>query len=284
MCERFTFRARKVMMLANHEAKRFRHEYIGTEHILLGLVKEGSGVAATVLKHLDVDLRKIRFEVEKLNQSGPEMVTIGRLPQTPRAKKAIEYAIAEARQLCHNHVGTEHLLLGLLREEEGCAAQVLMNFGLTLDTVRRSLSRGQRLAANASPRELRAVWNSAGPDLPEVRYFNAEIERLTQEKETAVADQDFDKAAHLRDQCEKWKTMKEQFVSKWWGKVGPIPELPGVEELDTAIQQTLKERMSAIARCDSVIEKLNAEKARIINEWCKQQAAKIDPPKSGGTA
>src|SRR5437660_1685696 len=136
MYERFTDRARKVMQLANQEAQRFNHEYIGTEHILLGLVKEGSGVAANVLKNLDVDLRKIRLEVEKLVQSGPDMVTMGKLPQTPRAKKVIEYAIEEARNLNHNYVGTEHLLLGLLREEEGVAAQVLRNLGLKLEDVR----------------------------------------------------------------------------------------------------------------------------------------------------
>ncbi|MEY2725680.1 MAG: Negative regulator of tic competence ClpC/MecB [Planctomycetota bacterium] len=136
MYERFTDRARKVMQLANQEAQRFNHEYIGTEHILLGLVKEGSGVAANVLKNLDVDLRKIRIEVEKIVQTGPDMVTMGKLPQTPRAKKVIEYAMDEARNLNHNYVGTEHLLLGLLREQEGVAAQVLMNLGLKLDDVR----------------------------------------------------------------------------------------------------------------------------------------------------
>src|SRR5947199_4382574 len=138
MYERFTDRARKVMQLANQEAQRFNHEYIGTEHILLGLVKEGSGVAANVLKNLDVDLRKIRLEVEKIVQTGPgsEMVTMGKLPQTPRAKKVIEYSIEEARNLNHNYVGTEHLLLGLLREQEGVAAQVLMNLGLKLEDVR----------------------------------------------------------------------------------------------------------------------------------------------------
>ncbi|HID24157.1 MAG TPA: AAA family ATPase, partial [Planctomycetaceae bacterium] len=136
MYERFTDRARKVMQLANQEAQRFNHEYIGTEHILLGLVKEGSGVAANVLKNLDVDLRKIRIEVEKIVQSGPDMVTMGKLPQTPRAKKVIEYAMEEARNLNHNYVGTEHLLLGLLREQEGVAAQVLMNLGLKLEDVR----------------------------------------------------------------------------------------------------------------------------------------------------
>jgi len=124
------------MQLANQEAQRFNHEYIGTEHILLGLVKEGSGVAANVLKNLDIDLRKIRLEVEKLVQSGPEMVTIGKLPQTPRAKKVIEYSMEEARNLNHNYVGTEHILLGLLREQEGVAAQVLMNLGMKLEDVR----------------------------------------------------------------------------------------------------------------------------------------------------
>ena len=136
MYERFTDRARKVMQLANQEAQRFNHEYIGTEHILLGLIKEGSGVAANVLKNLEVDLRKIRLEVEKLVQSGPDMVTMGKLPQTPRAKKVIEYSMEEARNLGHNYVGTEHILLGLLREQEGVAAQVLMNLGLKLEEVR----------------------------------------------------------------------------------------------------------------------------------------------------
>ena len=119
MYERFTDRARKVMQLANQEAQRFNHEYVGTEHVLLGLVKEGSGVAANVLKNLDVDLRKIRVEVEKIVQSGPGHGHDGETAPDPRAKKVIEYAIEEARNLNHNYVGTEHLLLGLLREQEG---------------------------------------------------------------------------------------------------------------------------------------------------------------------
>jgi len=139
MFERFTDRARKVMALANQEAQRFNHEYIGTEHILLGLVKEGSGVGANVLKNLDVDIKKLRLEVEKLVKSGPDMVTMGKLPHTPRAKKVIEFAIEEARSLNHNYIGTEHLLLGLLRETEGIAAQVLMNLGLKLEEVRQEV-------------------------------------------------------------------------------------------------------------------------------------------------
>ncbi len=151
MFERFTDRARKVMALANQEAQRFNHEYIGTEHILLGLVKEGSGVGANVLKNLDVDLRKVRLEVEKLVKSGPDMVTMGKLPQTPRAKKVLEYAIEEARNLNHNYVGTEHLLLGLLREHDGVAAQVLMNLGLKLEEVREEVL--NLLGAGVEPEE-----------------------------------------------------------------------------------------------------------------------------------
>src|SRR4030043_30727 len=139
MFERFTDRARKVMALANQEAQRFNHDVIGTEHILLGLVKEGSGVGATVLKNFDVDIKKLRLEVEKHVKSGPDRVTMGKLPQSPRAKKVIEYAIEEARALNHNYVGTEHILLGLLRESEGIAAQVLMNLGLKLEDVRQEV-------------------------------------------------------------------------------------------------------------------------------------------------
>ena len=134
--ERFTDRARKVMQYAHQEALRFNHEYIGTEHILLGLTKEGSGVAANVLRKMDVDLRKIRTAIENTVRSGPDLVTMGRLPQTPRAKKALEYAMEEAKELRHTYVGTEHILLGLLRQQDGVAAQVLMNLGIKLEEVR----------------------------------------------------------------------------------------------------------------------------------------------------
>ena len=165
MYERFTDRARKVMQLANQEAQRFNHEYIGTEHILLGLVKEGSGVAANVLKNLEVDLRKIRLEVEKIVQSGPDMVTMGKLPQTPRAKKVVEYAMEEARNLNHNYVGTEHLLLGLIREQEGVAAQVLMNLGLKLEDVREEVLNllGHGVGGDAEGTSERAGSGQAGP-------------------------------------------------------------------------------------------------------------------------
>jgi len=136
MFDRFTDRARKVMGLARQEAQRFNHDYIGTEHILLGLIQEGSGVAADVLKNLDVDPKRIRQEIEKLVSHGTTMVTMGQLPFTPRAKKVLELALEEASNLGHNYIGTEHLLLGLIREQEGIAAQVLQNLNVRLEDVR----------------------------------------------------------------------------------------------------------------------------------------------------
>ncbi|MCP4612760.1 MAG: ATP-dependent Clp protease ATP-binding subunit, partial [Planctomycetes bacterium] len=204
MFERFTDRARKVMALANQEAQRFNHEYIGTEHILLGLVKEGSGVGAAVLKNLDVDIKKLRLEVEKMVKSGPDMVTMGKLPQTPRAKKVIEYTIEEARSLNHNYVGTEHILLGLLRESEGIAAQVLMNLGLKLEDVRQEVLNllgaevddgpaafGMKMspAVGRKPKSKTPALDSFGRDLTQLAIDNEldpvigrknEIERLIQ--------------------------------------------------------------------------------------------------------
>ncbi|MDA1140217.1 MAG: ATP-dependent Clp protease ATP-binding subunit [Planctomycetota bacterium] len=137
MFDRMTDRARKVMELARQEAQRLNHEYIGTEHILLGLIKEGSGVAASVLNNLDINLKQIRLEVEKMVPPGSNMATIGqKLPYTPRAKKVLELAFEEARNLGHNYIGTEHLLLGLLRENDGVAAQVLLNLSMKLEDVR----------------------------------------------------------------------------------------------------------------------------------------------------
>ena len=136
MFDRFTDRAKKVMNLARQEAQRFNHEYLGTEHVLLGLVQEGSGVAANVLKNMGVDLTRIRAEVEKLVKSGPSMVTMGQLPFTPRAKKVLELSMEEAHNLGHNYIGTEHLLLGLIKENEGIAAKVLTNIGVKLEDVR----------------------------------------------------------------------------------------------------------------------------------------------------
>jgi ATP-dependent Clp protease ATP-binding subunit ClpC len=137
MYERFTDRVRKVMQYANDAAQRCGHEYTGTEHLLLGLASEGSGVAARVLQSLGVDREAIRRKIALINAAGPGGKSVrGRRSQTPRARRAIEFAIDEARQFGHKHVGTEHLLLGLLQEEESVAAVVLANRGLRLEDVR----------------------------------------------------------------------------------------------------------------------------------------------------
>jgi ATP-dependent Clp protease ATP-binding subunit ClpA len=123
--DRFTDRARKVVGWSRQEAQRFQHDYIGTEHILLGLIREGGGVAADVLRNLSVDPLRVREEVEKRMKAGTASVTMGQLPFTPRAKRVLELSLEEARDLGHNYIGTEHLFLGLIREEEGIAAQAL---------------------------------------------------------------------------------------------------------------------------------------------------------------
>ncbi len=136
MFNRFTERARKVIVYAKEEARRFNHDYIGTEHLLLGLIREGEGVAAAVLQKLGVDLETIRIEVEKLVQAGPQTQVIGDIPFTPRSKKALELSAEEARALGHNYIGTEHILLGLVKEGEGMAYRVLLNLGLDLAKLR----------------------------------------------------------------------------------------------------------------------------------------------------
>ncbi len=136
MFNRFTERARKVIVYAKEEARRFNHDYIGTEHLLLGLVREGEGVAAAVLQKLGLDLETIRIEIEKLVQPGPQTQVIGDIPFTPRSKKALELSAEEARALGHNYIGTEHLLLGLVKEGEGMAFRVLLNLGLDLGKLR----------------------------------------------------------------------------------------------------------------------------------------------------
>ena len=139
MFDRFTDRARKVMGYSRQEAERLSHWYIGTEHMLLGLVREGSGVAANVLENFDVDLDKVRAEIEKRVEPGSDAYTTGQLPFNEEAKRSLDYALDEARSLCHKYVGTEHILIGLLLEEEGHAADVLAALGLKLEAVRREV-------------------------------------------------------------------------------------------------------------------------------------------------
>jgi Clp amino terminal domain, pathogenicity island component/UvrB/uvrC motif len=235
MYERFTDPARKVMQLANQEAQRYRHEYIGTEHILLGMIEEGSGLAVTILKNLSVNPQTIRTEVQEIVRSGRDKVSRNTLLQTPRSKRIIEYAMEEARGLHHNYVGTEHLLLGLIREAEGVAGQVLLNFGVRLDDARNEVIKvnkrepgapnahqsptadgerprfGARAIGRFVGHVARAIGvgdhssdhSAIGPTDP--KDLEAEIERLTVAKEEAVAKMDFKRAAELRDQADELK-------------------------------------------------------------------------------
>jgi ATP-dependent Clp protease ATP-binding subunit ClpC len=148
--DKFTDRARKVLTLAQDEAQRFNHNYIGTEHLLLGLVREGEGVAARVLENMNVELPKVRTAVEFIIGRGDRPV-VGEVGLTPRAKRVIELAIDEARRLGHNYIGTEHLLLGLVREGEGIAAGVLESLGVSLDKVRHEVIRVLSQSSSAGP-------------------------------------------------------------------------------------------------------------------------------------
>ena len=157
--DRFTERARRVLTLAQEEATRFNHNYIGTEHLLLGLIREGDGVAAEVLRSLGVELDKVRSQVEFIIGRGDRMI-LGEIGLTPRSKKVIELAVDEARRLGHHYIGTEHLLLGLVREGEGVAAGVLENMGVNLERVR---TQTVKVLSQGRPDQGAAVLESMAP-------------------------------------------------------------------------------------------------------------------------
>jgi hypothetical protein len=198
--ERFTPRARQVVVLAQDEARKLNHNYIGTEHILLGLLREEEGLAARVLESLAVKLEEVRAQVAQIVGQGDE-VTTGPIPFTPRAKKVLELALREATSLKHGYIGTEHVLLGLVRLNEGVAARILLEFDADAEQVRGEVIRmfsGGDLAPPArprrelTPRERRAA--TAEPGLA------AELERVRNEKEDAIAAQEFERAAKLREE------------------------------------------------------------------------------------
>ncbi len=177
MFNRFTERARKVLVLSKEEARRFNHDYIGTEHILLGLIREGEGVACAVLQNSGVDLERLRIEIEKLISAGSVSSVLGDIPFTPRAKKALELSAEEARSLGHNYIGTEHILLGLLREEEGIASQVLFSLGVDLKRVKDEIS----ALLGGSTQTTQVNTGSNPSKTPALDSFGRDLTKLTKE-------------------------------------------------------------------------------------------------------
>ena len=217
MFERFTDRARRAVELAQEEARRLNHNYIGTEHILLGLIREGEGVAARALESLGISLEAVRQQVEKIIGRGQQAPS-GHIPFTPRAKKVLELSLREAKALGHNYIGTEHILLGLIREGSGVAAQVLVKLGADLNRARQQVVQllhgyqGEDVTGDGLPlpddaltrvdsldRRLAAIerWVGLRPDLDDL---DQEIARVRGEKEAAIDRQDFEASVGLRDQ------------------------------------------------------------------------------------
>jgi ATP-dependent Clp protease ATP-binding subunit ClpA len=202
MFERFTDRARRVIVLAQEEARLLNHDYIGTEHLMLGLAHEGQGVAAKVLELLGIRLEVLRSQVEEIIGQGQQAPS-GHIPFTPRAKKVLELSLRESQQLGHNYIGTEHILLGLVREGEGVAAQVLVKLGADQARVRQQVvqllsgSTGGEEAAEQAGARTRLVHITVPDDLREVEEELAQVRR---QKEAAIEAEDFDRAAALRDQ------------------------------------------------------------------------------------
>ena len=226
MFERFTDRARRVVVLAQEEARTLDHGYIGTEHLLLGLIREGDGVAARALVSLGISLEAVREQVGEIIGRGQQPPP-GHIPFTPRAKKVLELALREAQQLGHDYIGTEHLLLGLIREGSGVAAQVLVRLGVDLNRTRQQVvqllhgRQGEDVTSEDLPlpgdapayagsleRRLAAIerWiglrpGPGGPGDPEdPEDVGGEIARVRREKEAAIDRQDFEASAALRDQ------------------------------------------------------------------------------------
>ena len=176
MFNRFTERAKKVIFLAREEARRLDHDYLGTEHILLGLIREGEGIGAAALQNLAIDLAQVRVEVEKAVGRGGGTLFLGQIPFTPRAKKVLELAVTEARNLGHNYIGTEHLLLGLIREAEGVAAQILTSLGADLGRVREEVS--NLLGTKVSPEQV-----AKPSQTPTLDRFGRDLTRLARDGE-----------------------------------------------------------------------------------------------------
>jgi ATP-dependent Clp protease ATP-binding subunit ClpA len=224
MFERFTDRARRVVVLAQEEARLLNHDYVGTEHLLLGLIHEQQGVAAKALESLGVSLEAVQAQVEEIIGQGQRAPT-GHLSFTPRAKTVLELSLRESQQLGHDYIGTEHVLLGLVREGEGVAAQVLVKLGADLPRVRQQVI--QLLSGSAGGAEAAAGTRPVPEDLHEVED---QLAQVRWQKEAAIEAQDFDRAAALRD-AEKQLLMRlhleavVQEVQRLHGEVQRLREL-----------------------------------------------------------
>jgi ATP-dependent Clp protease ATP-binding subunit ClpA len=196
--ERFTDRARRVVVYAQEEAQLLHHNHVGTEHLLLGLVHDGEGVAAKALEVLGIRLEALRSQVEATIGRG-QRTPSGHIPFTPRAKKVLELSLREAKQLGHNYIGTEHILLGLVREGEGVAAQVLRTLGGDLSRVRQQVI--QLLTGHAGVVEAAARTRLVRMTVPDdLRNAEEQLAQVRQQKEAAIDAEEFDRAAELRDQ------------------------------------------------------------------------------------
>jgi ATP-dependent Clp protease ATP-binding subunit ClpA len=216
MFERFTERARQVVVFAQDEAVTLRHNYIGTEHILLGLMREEEGLAARALESLEVTLEEVRAQVARIVGQGDE-VTMGQIPFTPRSKRVLELALREALALGHNYIGTEHVLLGLARENEGVAMRILLDFDVDAEKIRNEILR----MLSGSGRVVEAPFAPpTDADLEEARAAKpelaAELDDVVAEKEAAIQAREFERAAALRD--------KERRLLAWLlGRPEPRP-------------------------------------------------------------
>jgi len=235
MFQRFTDRARRVVVLAQEEASRLDHGYIGTEHILLGLIREGEGVAAKALESLGIGLGPVRQQVEEIIGRGQEAPR-GHIPFTPRAKKVLELSLRESKQLGHNYIGTEHILLGLIREGDGVAAQVLVKLGADQNRVRQQIIQllhgraaegpgpGAEAGLEVVEQRLTAVEQRVGTG-PDTSDLDEQIEVARTEKEAAIDAQDFEQAAAKRDREKQLLAVKAAWQEQWAAEHPARPDL-----------------------------------------------------------
>jgi ATP-dependent Clp protease ATP-binding subunit ClpC len=254
------------VVLAQEEARMLNHNYIGTEHLLLGLIHEGEGVAAKALESLGIGLEAVRQHVEEIIGQGQQAPS-GHIPFTPRAKKVLELSLRESRQLGHDYIGTEHILLGLLREGEGVAAQVLGRLGADLNRVRQQVVQllqgrgGEQLAGSAAaPRErglppeiaarldtidsrLSAVERRTGTG-PDTGELDQQIEQVLRDRHAAVDAQEYERAASLRDR-EKDLLAQQASAQQQW--TAAHPDLPSLAQKVRQLSDEI-DRLHALLR------------------------------------